>query len=173
MCCVVGEVVGVGGSESGGGIGGGGELLSGSGGRRWGGSGQRSVAGRASAALLRAWRGRLELVGEAEMARVGFGWGGAGGRVALRAAMVLHLGLVEIRPRGDDQLLGSEPMLARRRRCRPQTGGRRGRQRRGCRQALSGGRRGGGRRARMPPAIAHPAVTRPHPQGPGDMYGPY
>ena len=168
MCCVVGEVVGVGGSESGGGIGGGGELLSGSGGRRWGGSGQRSIAGRAPAALLRAWRGRLELVGEAEMARVGFGWGGAGGRVALRAAMVLHLGLVEIRPRGDDQLLGSEPMLARRRRCRPQTGGRRGRQRRGCRQALSGGRRGGGRRARMPLTNAHPSVTRPHPHGPGD-----
>ena len=71
MCCVVGEVVGVGGGESGGGIGGGGELLSGSGGRRWGGSGQRSIAGRAPAALLRAWRGRLELVGEAEMATRG------------------------------------------------------------------------------------------------------
>ena len=91
----------VGGGEGGCGVGGGGALLRGGG---WGGGGERSCACCTPTALLRACGGWHARAGGVGVGRVGFGRRGAGGRVALRAAGVLQLGLVERRPRGGSQL---------------------------------------------------------------------
>ena len=111
----------VGGGEGGCGVGGGGALLRGGG---WGGGGERSCASRTPTALLCACGGWHALTGGVGIGRVGFRWRGAGSRVALRAAGVLQLGLVERRPRGGSQLR------------RAGLDWRRGRQRWGCRRRL-------------------------------------